>query len=149
MYTNMYTNVYTNMYTNMYTNVYTNVYANYTVYVCAIYICLQLSYWGEAGYVWSTHMSNGREDFTELQNVVITQQVVDVSQGSCTQHEKCHHLYSCIPSTRAWLNCTSTSFMHVACMQSTCTCCAKHTCIRLHGHMHTFSISCRHLDHMI
>ena len=78
-----------------------------------------------------------------------TQQVVDVSQGSCTQHEKCHHLYSCIPSTRAWLNCTSTWFMHVACMHSTCTCCAKHTCIRLHGHMHTFSISCRHLDHNI
>ena len=79
-----------------------------------------------------------------------TQQVVDVTQGSCTQHEKCHDLISCIPSTRAWLNCTSTCFMHVACMHSTCIyVLCKHTCIRLHGHMHTFSISCRHLDHII
>jgi len=56
-------------------NVYTPVYANYTAYVCAIYICLQLSYCCEAGFVWSTHnMSNGTEDFTELQNVVIDPQ---------------------------------------------------------------------------
>ena len=70
-------------------------------------------------------MSNGREDFTELQKVVIYSASGRCISGSCTQHEKCHDLISCIPSMRAWLNCTSTCFMHVACMHSTCMCCAS------------------------